>query len=523
MGSALWAGISGLNASSKEMDVISNNIANVNTIGYKAGKTYFADVLSQSVSGGASGSMQVGRGVKMSDIGTLFGPGSFETTGNVTDCAIDGDGFFMVNDNNDASYYTRAGAFHINKDGDLVNSMGYKLQGFNFFGATRNTIDDINLSSVQSSPETTSTFSVGANLNAGTATGDTFTTTQTVYDSLGGKHNLGVTFRKTEANNMWSFQCALDGTNATAQTYQGLQFDNATGALSKVYSAVMGAVTETTAGTGTVSLTTINNLGQLYKSTAAGQIPIVLARGATNATWTVAVGSDGGYDNISVSGATVGGTDYVYVDLDGAGGADITFKLDAGVWAALDTINIASITQTAVDPADNPITFSALSLPSGATIGANNVVTWDLAGSTSLPITDYASTSVINSLLNDGYAPGQLKSLSIRDDGIIGGFFTNGQTADVAQIRLANFGDASGLQRMGSNLFGETILSGPATLNAPGAAGTGTIASNSLEMSNTDIATEFINMITAQKSYSANARVITTVDQMLTELINVKR
>jgi len=170
-----------------------------------------------------------------------------------------------------------------------------------------------------------------------------------------------------------------------------------------------------------------------------------------------------------------------------------------------------------------PVCPSALSLPSGATIGANNVVTWDLAGSTSLPITDYASTSVINSLSNDGYASGLMKSLSITNDGKISGFFTNGQTSDVAQIVLANFSDTSGLKRMGSNLFGETLLSGTAIRNVPGASGIGTVASNSLEMSNTDIATEFINMITAQKSYSANARVITTVDQMLTELINVKR
>ncbi|TRZ52236.1 flagellar hook-basal body complex protein, partial [bacterium] len=229
---------------------------------------------------------------------------------------------------------------------------------------------------------------------------------------------------------------------------------------------------------------------------------------------------DGGYDNISVSGATVGGTDYVYVDLDGAGGADITFTL-AGVWVATNTIDIASITQTGVAPASNAITFAAL--PSGATIGAANVVTWDMALATSLPLTDYASTSVINSLSNDGYSSGDLKSLSISADGIIGGFFTNGQTADIAQLVLATFPDITGLQRMGSNLFGETLLSGPALPGNPGAGGLGTIASNSLEMSNTDIATEFINMITAQKSYSANARVITTEDQMMTELINIKR
>ena len=511
MGSALWAGISGLNASAKQMDVIANNIANVNTIGYKAGKTYFADVLSQSVSGGASGSMQVGRGVKVSDIGTSFGAGSFETTGSATDLAIDGDGFFILDDDSGASYYTRAGAFHINADGNLVNSMGYKLQGES---------GDIILSGVQSAPESTATFSIGANLDVGTATGDTFTTTQTVYDTLGDNHNLRVTLQKTEDPEMWGFKCALDGTNATTQTYYGLEFDNTTGALSKVYSSALGAVTETTAGTGTVSATTINNYGQLYKSTAAGQIPMVLARGATNGTWTVAAGSDGGYDNISVSGATVGVTDYVYVDLDGAGGADITFTL-ANAWAQNDTINIASITQTAVAPASNAITFAAL--PSGATIGAANVVTWDMALATSLPITDYASTSVINSLSNDGYSSGDLKSLSISADGVVGGFFTNGQTADIAQLVLATFPDITGLQRMGSNLFGETLLSGAALPGNPGAGGLGTIASNSLEMSNTDIATEFINMITAQKSYSANARVITAQDQMMTELINIKR
>ena len=513
MGSALWAGISGLNASAKQMDVIANNIANVNTIGYKAGKTYFADVLSQSVSGGASGSMQVGRGVKVSDIGTSFGAGSFETTGSATDLAIDGDGFFILNDNNDASYYTRAGAFHINADGNLVNSMGYKLQGES---------GDIILSGVQSAPESTATFSIGANLDVGTATGDTFTTTQTVYDTLGDNHNLRVTLQKTEDPEKWGFKCALDGTNATPQTYYGLEFDNTTGALSKVYSSVMGAVAAVTVGTGDVSATTINNYGQLYK-TASGIIN--LTRGATNGTWTVGAAADGGYDNISVSGATVGGTNYVYVDLDGAGGADITFTLSdgagPGTWAAGDTITIASITQTAVAPASNAITFAAL--PSGATIGAANVVTWDMALATSLPITDYASTSVINSLSNDGYSSGDLKSLSISADGVVGGFFTNGQTADIAQLVLATFPDITGLQRMGSNLFGETLLSGAALPGNPGAGGLGTIASNSLEMSNTDIATEFINMITAQKSYSANARVITAQDQMMTELKNIKR
>jgi flagellar hook protein FlgE len=333
-----------------------------------------------------------------------------------------------------------------------------------------------------------------------------------VYDTLGDKHSLGITFKKTEANNMWGFQVALDGVNAPGQTYNGLQFDNTTGDLSKVYSAAMGAVAG--AGGVTVGAPITTDLGQMYK-TATG--PITLTAGATAATWTVTAA--GGYTNMSVSGNTVGGVNYVNIDLDGAGGPDITVPLTA--WATGGTVTIASITQTAVNPADNPITFAAL--PTGATIGAANTVNWNLVGNGSLPINDYASTSVINSLSNDGYASGLLKSLSVKSDGTINGFFTNGQTANVAQIVLANFADPEGLKKMGSNLFGETISSGPAIRNVPGASGMGNVASNSLEMSNTDIATEFINMITAQKAYSANARVITTEDQMLTELINIKR
>ena len=511
MGSALWAGISGLNASSTEMDVIANNVANVNTIGYKAGKTYFADVLSQSLSGGTSGSMQVGRGVQVTEVGTQFGSGSFETTGNATDVAIDGDGFFMVNDKSNATYYTRAGSFHLDNTGNLVDTNGDKVQGYNFFGGASTTVKDINLNNVQSAPVATTTFSVGANLDADTTKGDTFSTTQTVYDSLGEKHSLDVTYRKTEANNMWSFQCDLDGANATAQTYEGFKFDNTTGALSKIYTGAASTVTVGGGGTG-VGTITLNQPGQIYQT---GTMTLTkTGAGDTASDWSIT--NFGGYTHATILSATATA---VTVDLDGSGGADLT--LNQGTHFAKNDTAQFTLTHTEATPVDLSITFAAPS--NGATIGAANVVTWDLAGNTALPITDYASTSVINSLTNDGYASGLLKSLSVTSDGKISGFFTNGQTADVAQIVLANFSDPEGLKKMGSNLFAETITSGPAIMNVPGASGMGTVASNSLEMSNTDIATEFINMITAQKAYSANARVVTTEDQMLTELINIKR
>jgi flagellar hook protein FlgE len=412
MGSSLWSGISGLNASSKQMDVIANNVANVNTIGYKAGKTFFADVLSQSISGGSSGSMQVGRGVEVTEVGTLFSPGSFETTGNATDLAIDGDGFFMVNDEDAATFYTRAGAFHLDSNGNLVDTNGYKLQGYNFFGAATGMITDISLRNVQSAPETTTGYSVGVNLNSETAATDMYTTTQTVYDSLGDRHSLGITFTKTATNGEWNFQVALDGVNATCP-YTGLQFDSD------------------------------GNLANIYNGAA---------------------------------------------------------------WVA---------------PVDMAVTIAALA--NGATIGTGNVINWDLVGTSALSITQYASASVIKSLTNDGYASGLLKSLSVRNDGTINGFFTNGQTSDLAQLVLGDFDNTWGLKKMGSNLFAETVTSGPAIRNVPGASGMGDVSSNSLEMSNSDLATEFVNMITAQKAYSANAKVITTTDQMMTELMNIKR
>jgi flagellar hook protein FlgE len=350
--------------------------------------------------------MQVGRGVAVSAITTQFGSGSFETTSSATDVAIDGDGFFMVNDNYGATYYTRAGNFHMNSDGYLVDANGYILQGHNLTTTTSANIENISLRSVQSEPQITTEFSVGINLDAEESEGGTFSSSQTVYDSLGALHTLNIVFTKTAVNGVWDITVSLDGTAASAQSATSLTFD----------------------GSGVLT--------------------------------------------------------------DPAADISVTFA----------------------DP-----------LPNGATIGTAGVVNWDLVGETALTITGYSSPSAIKSLSNDGYASGDLKSLSISSDGIISGFFTNGQTADIAQIVLAKFNDPNGLKKMGNNLFGETVNSGPAIKNSPGTAGMGEVKANSLEMSNVDVATEFINMITAQKAYTASARVITTEDSMMTELMNIRR
>ena len=417
MGSSLWTAVSGLYASSKQMDVIGNNIANVNTVGFKAGVPVFSDILSQSIAGG-SGSMQIGRGVGLSAIPTLFGQGSFESTQSATDLAIDGDGFFMVNDADGATYYTRAGMFTIDKDGCLVDANSHKVQGYLYEdGVFTDTVGDIALGGVQSVPEVTTRISIGTNLDGETVQDDTFVSALTVFDSLGAAHTLSMTFTKI----------ATDGGGW-----------NITGSMS-------------------------------------GLEPI---------------------DGLTLSPAT------------------ITFDATGKLLEATTDIDITVTGDMA----------------GGATIGETGVIRWDLVdgdvdgdGKDAEVMTGYASPSVNRALESDGHSSGELQSLSVASDGVLNGFFSNGQTADIGQIALAKFANPWGLNKMGSNLFASTTNSGDALINKPGTAGLGEINPNSLEMANTDIATEFINMITAQRAYQANAKVITTTDTMMSDLMNIKR
>jgi flagellar hook-basal body protein len=258
MGGAISIGTTGLSASSKQMDVIGNNLANSNTLGFKAASTLFAAMLNQSLAG--SGAMSVGQGVTVAAISTQFAQGSFENTPNATDLAIDGNGFFMVKDIEGALYYTRAGAFHINKEGYLVDNTDYRVQGFNLFSAdAAETADDISLSNVQSSASATVNISLGANLDAAQGYGGTFNVTQTVFDSLGGMHNLSLTFQRTEIPGMWGFDAALDGDPSvtTAQSACGLTFDSA-GTIDTLYKGDVDNVAAGFKATGTITSTGVN-------------------------------------------------------------------------------------------------------------------------------------------------------------------------------------------------------------------------------------------------------------------------
>ncbi len=422
---SLYAGISGLNVNSKAMSVIGDNIANVSTTAFKSNSTSFASVLSQSLTG--SGGANIGRGVKFAGMSSSWSQGTMETTGSGTDLAVNGKGFFIVQNAAGLDYYTRAGNFQFDEDGALVNSEGFNVQGYQV--ATVNTdgtfslgnIVDIDLSGATSAPSATSSMTTKLNLDAGATDTlpDTYSTTVTVYDSLGNDVALTLSFTK----------------NATARSWD------------------VAASIPSTAGTG--------------------------------------------------AAITVGGV----------AAASIEFDSDGKLTSVTDT---AAAAQTA-DP------VITLTLTNGAT--ASQAVTWDLFTSniTNGNMTGVSGSSTTSFLSQDGYPAGTLAGVSIDEEGVLTGSFTNGELTPLFQVSIADFPNYQGLNGIGSGMYAQSRSSGQATPSTPGNGQMGLLSINALEMSNVDLANEFVKMMTTQRAFQANSRVITTSDEILQELINLKR
>ena len=426
--SALYTGVSGLQTYGDSLQTIGDNIANVNTTAFKSSRAEFADVLNQSINV-ASGNSQIGRGVTLSRISTDFAQGSFSNTDRMTDLAINGNGFFVVNDGN-RDFYTRNGQFSINNKGDLVTSSGLTLRGkaYDTSGVQSQSLSAVNVSAATSAPNKTgdgtiagSGVNISANLNstdpvktfdpANPATTSNLSTSVTVYDALGQSHVVNVYFNKL----------------ATPTT-----------------------------GTGIAS-------SWAWHASADGATPL----------------------------ATDGGT--------------------------LDFNSSGTMVNTPATPAT--VSFGFITGAAAQSIGFNFAGN----GSSQLPTTQWASASAIESQSQDGYASGSLTSIAVGEDGVVTGTFSNGRNAAISQIALANFANLQGLHRDGNGLYSETTDSGSPAVTTPTLGGTGTIASYSLELSNVDLANEFVNLISTQRAYQANSKVITTGDQLLQEIVNIIR
>lgn len=412
---SMYSGVSGISTNSSALNVISNNIANVNTHGFKAGNAVFSDVLSTVLHNGST-TMQFGHGAQLGTINTSFAQGSFEATTNATDLAMDGNGFFVVN-NGSGNVYTRAGQFRMNNAGLLADPNNYTVQGYQITnGTVGTTVGDVDLAGVQSSPAATTSVTTGVNLDATASAATTFSTPVTLYNSVGQQVILTVTFTKVSGSNSWTYAP------------------------------------------------------------------------------TTSVGT---------------------VDVDGAASGTVTFDTSGN----LDTINGTAVA-SATEPVFN-FDFST-SDPSASA----QTVTWDLlnaSGGTNGKITGYAATSNNNSLVQDGYATGVLTGLAVAEDGKISGLFDNGQTEELYQLVLADFLNPGGLTKSGSNIYSSSAESGEPTLGVAQAGAFGSVIGDSLELSNVDLATEFVKMITTQQAYQASARAITTADDLMTEAINLKR
>ena len=471
--SSLFSGISGLSTLGNSLQIIGDNISNVNTIGFKASTYSFQDRLSQATAT-VSGTSQIGRGTALGDISASFVQGSFESTGNTTDLAIGGDGFFVVREAaSDSLFYTRAGNFRYNKEGYLVNPEGYVAQGWSLDsdGEDMGSVSDILLSSFTSSPDDSETISIVTNLDAdatsntadmsaiwdGNATpplGDSFyeyQTTVKAYDSLGSTHDITVYYDPDPVTaNTWNYMITC---NPAEDKRTGAAGDASAGMLAR---------------------------GDMVFSTSSGTL-------------------DGSATAITM---------------------DCLTDVAAGTWTANNTAVASDVS------ADGHMVFRPEFISGEAmAIGFDPGSFFDGANwvNDALTTTQFSKASTTTYQSADGYGAGDLQNVDVDTDGVMTGVYSNGQLLYLNRVALAKFIDIQGLHKEGGNLYRETRESGEAITNHPGTNGLGSISPNSLEQSNVDIAAEFVKMITSQRGFQANSKIISTVDQMLAETIQMKR
>jgi flagellar hook protein FlgE len=425
---SMFSGVSGLRSHQTMMDVIGNNIANVNTVGYKASTAIFSDLLSQTLNGagvataeeGGTNPAAVGLGVRLAGITTNFTQGAAQLTGRATDLSIQGDGFFVV-ERGGQQLFTRAGSLSFDALGRIVTPDGGIVQGWpaEADGSinTNATVGNLSMPLGQNiAPRQSSEVNIGGNLDASAAVGTVVNTSIEVFDQQGTPFTITLSYEKTAAD-AWTLTATQPdpddpSTPATIGSID-LEFDPATGAL-------------TSPDPTTTPLEITPTIGQWADdpATAADETKITLLPGASG----------------------------------------------------------------------DPASLTQFSGPNGVQATAQN-----------------------------GYALGALQSFTIGADGIVTGVFSNGRNRPIGQIALSTFSNPAGLEKVGDNLWRTSPNSGLAQIGVAGAGGRGSLSGSTLEMSNVDLAREFTNLIIAQRGFQANSRVISASDELLQDLVNLKR
>jgi flagellar hook protein FlgE len=409
--------LSGLTADSAALDVVGNNLANLNTTGYKDSTVSFYDLLQQSVAGGST---QIGGGVSAPQTERLFTQGSIQATGGNFDAAINGNGFFVVQNPAGATLYTRAGNFSLNSQGNLITATGQFVQGWSAQNGVVNTSGPTGNITIPSNalqtPSATQNMALSINLNAAAVSGQpsgSFSTSIQVVDSLGETHDLTVNFTEQSAGT-WNYEVDIPGADLTSGT----------------------AGTPSQVATGSI---TFDANGNLTSPTAPAQIPL------------------------SITGLS-----------DGANDLAINWNL--------------------------------------ATNGGNGTPL----------ITQFAATSAVSASTQDGVPASQVTSVSIANGGAITAQFSDGSQVVVGQLALASVSNPDSLIAVGQNNYEVGADTATPVIGVPGTGTLGAVEGGSLEASTVDIATEFTNLIVYQNAYEANSKVISTLDQMTQNLLNLQ-
>lgn len=419
MFTAFDTALSALQANSSAIDVIGNNLANLNTTGYKSVEVQFSDLMSQTM-GNSLNPAQIGLGLAPINTFRQFTQGTIQTTNGPTDAAISGNGFFVVKNANNQTLYTRAGSFQVDASGDLVTPTGEKVQGWNALGGMVDTSGAVgNLTvplgaTIAAKPTDTMSMAVNLSASAPVATtpptpgdGSTFSAPVQVYDSLGTAHTLTVTYTHTAAN-AWSYTVTIPAKD--------------------------------TGGTG---------------------------------------------DPVQV------------------GSGNLTFNADG----------------TLATPTSDPQTVSVKGLADKA---SDLSINWNLYGSNGkATITQYDQPSGVSSTTQDGTAAGQISGVSIQNGGLLVASYTNGQQSTIGQIAVANITDPETLVAVGNNDLQASAATAQPSIGTANAAGRGQIIGGAVENSTVDMAAQFTDLLTVERSYQANSRVITTSDQLLQETVNL--
>ncbi len=664
MMASLFAGVSGLKNHQTRMNVIGNNIANVNTIGYKTARINFQEALVQTFKGagrpnsatGGTNPVQIGLGVQTAAVDNLFLQGGLETTGQITDMAIQGSGFFVLGDNNGNTFYSRAGAFGFDADSNLVDpATGLFVQG-KMADATGQipplaTVGNITLPFGQQDPANpTELIRLAQNIDAaasdsiarltGAGNSNVVAVSGTAVDGVGGTHSIEITgvqalnasYTGTTVGNNGSggvvgalatnmvlgdlgvddftnFGFSVDG--GPVQLISGLSATSTVQDVINSINLIDGLEAEIIGGELTVTRTRAGDMASYNFTSTPGAFTTVPGPGAntgnivgvlfgvSGTSFTSAGGAAStftvtdtftpsrGYD--AASGPIVSNLDLVIDEItglvtgiDGLGGGGVRIDTGSGGLTATGSNPLVIETEptlhaTSINVFDSLGTKHTLSIEfyrsivpnrwewQASTIGQETITggqlghvqfnndgslnTFDYFGGASSIVIDpgngaetmrvaidagtigsfdgltgFASGVHTASIVNqDGYGLGLLEKIDIDQGGNISGIFSNGVTRILGQIMLADFNNQAGLRKSGRSLYQVSPNSGEAVAGVAGQTIAGTITSGALESSSVDIAQEFTGMITAQRGFQANARIITTSDNMLDELVNLKR